>query len=112
MIGLAVIGLDLYLGRASNTAAQDQTSTAILMSITGLWVLVALARPFSRASLAIVVAMYAFMVATFAVPAVAQFFGFASLAPQQWLVPVVLGVLVCAGLETVNRVVATRALAR
>jgi hypothetical protein len=55
--------------------------------------------------------MYALMVATFAVPAVANFFGFAQLAPQQWLAPVALGVLVCAGLETVNRLVAAKATA-
>ena len=112
IIGGAVIAVDVYLSGTDLPAAGQQTSTAILMSLAGLWVLAALARPFTRASLSIVVAMYALMVATFAVPAVAQFFGFGQLEPGQWLVPVALGVLVCAGLEAVNRVVATKALAR
>lgn len=110
LIGGAVIALDVFYRSAGLAVAEEQTSTAVLMSMAGLWVLSALARPFTKASLSIVVAMYALMVATFAVPAVAQFFGFSQLEPQQWLVPVALGVLVCAGLETVNRVVAARAL--
>ncbi|MEY4367026.1 MAG: hypothetical protein RLZ28_441 [Actinomycetota bacterium] len=111
IIGGAVIALDVWLRSAGHSVEEERTSTAILMSIAGLWVLCALARPFTRASLSIVIAMYALMVATFAVPAVANFFGFAQLAPQQWLAPVALGVLVCAGLETVNRLVAAKATA-
>jgi len=111
IIGGAVIALDIWLRGAGYSVEAERTSTAILMSIAGLWVLCALARPFTRASLTIVLAMYALMVATFAVPAVAHFFGFAQLEPQQWLVPVLLGGLVCAGLETVNRLVAARAIA-
>ena len=111
IVGGAVIALDVWLRSAGHSVEEERTSTAILMSIAGLWVLCALARPFTRASLSIVMAMYALMVATFAVPAVANFFGFAQLAPQQWLAPVALGVLVCAGLETVNRLVAAKATA-
>jgi cation-transporting ATPase E len=112
IVGGAVISLDVWLRSAGHSVEEERTSTAILMSIAGLWVLCALARPFTRASLSIVMAMYSLMVATFAVPAVANFFGFAQLAPQQWLAPVALGVLVCAGLETVNRLVAAKATAR
>ncbi len=112
LIGGAVISLDLFYGSTGWSVAQQQTSTAIVMSLAGLWVLTALARPFTRASLGIVAGMYALMIATFAVPAVAQFFGFGSLSPQQQLAPVALGLLVCAGLETVNRVVATKVSAR
>ncbi len=108
LIGFAVIALDLFYRSAGWAVAQDQTSTAIVMSLAGLWVLTALARPFTRASFGIVIGMYLLMIATFAVPAVAQFFGFGALSPQQWFAPVALGVLVCAGLETANRVVATK----
>ena len=109
IIGGAVIALDVWLRGLGYTAEQERTCTAILMSLAGLWVLAALARPFTRASLAIVVAMYALMIGTFATPAIGQFFGFAELSFNQWMPPVALGILVCAGLETVNRVVATKA---
>jgi len=109
IVGGSVIALDVWLRNAGYSVEEERTSTAILMSIAGLWVLCALARPFTRASLSIVVAMYALMVATFAVPAIGNFFGFTQLDPAQWFAPVLLGVLVCAGLETVNRLVAARA---
>lgn len=108
IVGGSVIALDVWLRNAGYSVEEERTSTAIVMSIAGLWVLCALARPFTRASLSIVVAMYALMVATFAVPAIGNFFGFTQLDPAQWFAPVVLGVLVCAGLETVNRLVAAR----
>ena len=109
IVGGSVIALDVWLRSAGYSVEEERTSTAILMSIAGLWVLCALARPFTRASLSIVVAMYALMVGTFAVPAIGNFFGFTQLDPAQWFAPVLLGVLVCAGLETVNRLVAARA---
>jgi cation-transporting P-type ATPase E len=112
IIGGAVIALDVWLRGLGYAIEQERTSTAILMSLAGLWVLTALARPFTRASLAIVLAMYGLMVLTFATPLVGTFFGFSALAPEQWLAPVALGVLVCGLLETVNRVVATKAQAR
>jgi len=108
IVGGSVIALDVWLRSAGYSVEEERSSTAILMSIAGLWVLCALARPFTRASLSIVVAMYALMVGTFAVPAIGNFFGFTQLDPAQWFAPVVLGVLVCAGLETVNRLVAAR----
>ena len=112
IIGGAVIALDVWLRGLGFTAEQERTCTTILMSLAGLWVLSALARPFTRASLAIVLAMYGLMALTFGAPAIGSFFGFAQLSIEQWLPPVALGVLVCAGLEIVNRVVATKAQAR
>jgi cation-transporting ATPase E len=112
IIGGAVIALDIWLRDLGYSIEAERTSTTILMSLAGLWVLAALARPFTKASFAIVLAMYALMVVTFVMPPIGSFFGFAQLTPEQWLAPVALGVLVCAGLETVNRVVATKAQAR
>ena len=112
IIGGAVIGLEVWMQGQSFTFEQQSTSTTILMSLAGLWVLTALARPFTRASLAIVLAMYGLMTLTFALPIVGSFFEFVQLEPSQWIAPVAIGVLVCAGLEVVNRVVATKALAR
>ena len=112
IIGGAVITLDIWLRGLGYSVEQERTSTTILISLAGLWVLAALARPFTKASFVIVLAMYGLMVITFSVPLIGSFFGFAQLNPEQWLAPVALGVLVCAGLETVNRVVATKAQAR
>jgi hypothetical protein len=72
-----------------------------------------LASPFTRASLGIVVAMFGLLrPLTFAVAPVAHFFGFSQLEPSQWIAPVLSGSLVCAALELVNRVLATKVSAR
>jgi cation-transporting ATPase E len=101
-----VVWLDILTRQTGNwNTAESQTAVAILLSVTGLWVLTALARPLRGWTLGVVIAMFGLCALEFTVPIVKDFFGFATLAFDQLLVPIGLGVLACMLIEVVQNIV-------
>ena len=75
--GLAVIALAIVIrSDQSWSQPQAQTATAILLSVTGIWVLLSLARPLNRTKLAIVGFMVVLAIGMFTLPITTEFFGF------------------------------------
>ena len=106
IIAVFVVWLDIVTRQtASWNASESQTAVAILMSITGLWVLTALARPLRGWTLWVVISMFGLCILEFTVPIVKDFFGFATLTFDQLLAPVGLGVLACMLIEAVQHIV-------
>jgi cation-transporting ATPase E len=107
--GAAIIALYLTLTTLGGwSAPQSQTATAVLMSITGLWVLTGLARPLNAWRMLIVAAMYAMCVAVFTVPLVRDFFGFVALDASQLVVPGGIALGACVLITLVNVISARR----
>ena len=106
VIASFVIWLDVLTRQTGSwSTAESQTAVAILLSVSGLWVLMALARPLKGWNLLIVVAMFGLCILEFTVPIVKDFFGFASLEFEQLLIPVGLGAIACVLIEAVQRIV-------
>ena len=84
------------------TGAQAQSSTAILLSITGLWVLASLDRPTSSMKIAILSLMVVIAVGMFTLPLTTAFFGLTYLTPAQLVVTLGIGIVGCIGIELVN----------
>lgn len=104
IVAIAVVGLDLYSRTATNlTIEQSQTTTAILLSVTGLAVLAALARPLTGVRLLIFSAAIAVFVAVFTIGFVMEFFGFEMLTLEQLTPPVLIGAVASALIEIVHR---------
>jgi cation-transporting ATPase E len=105
--GLLVIGADGYMREVGGySPAQTQTVIAIVLSLSGLWVLVALSRPLNRARFVIVVAMYAMFVGTLALPITRDFFGFVVLPDSLLVVCALVGATAMLCIEAVDRIVA------
>lgn len=92
------------------TQAQIQSSTAILLSVTGLWVLGSLERPITPIKMGIVFLMSLLAVAMFTLPITTEFFGLAPLRASQLLRTLGIGLISCLGLEAVNFFSGKRAL--
>jgi cation-transporting ATPase E len=84
------------------TGAQAQTATAILLSITGLWVLASLDRPISPIKIAILSLMVLLAVGMFTLPLTTVFFGLIYLSPSQLAITFGIGLVGCIGIELVN----------
>ena len=112
IIGAAVIILSVTIRQNSGWSEMDsQTATAFLLSITGIWILMTLARPFDRWRLLIVATMYVLFAGMFLLPLARDFFGFSWLTIEQLSLPLIIGFAACAGIEIVNYVI-TRTIAR
>jgi cation-transporting ATPase E len=84
------------------TGTQAQTATAILLSITGLWVLASLDRPISPIKIAILSLMVLLAVGMFTLPLTTVFFGLIYLSPSQLAITFGIGLVGCIGIELVN----------
>jgi cation-transporting ATPase E len=94
--GLAVIALAIVIrSDQSWSQPQAQTATAILLSVTGVWVLLSLARPLNRTKLAIVGFMVVLAIGMFTLPLTTEFFGFAYLDNGQLWVALGIGAVAC-----------------
>lgn len=82
--------------------SETQTATSMLLSITGLWVLGSLARPWSTIKVVILAVMAITAVGMFLLPATTEFFGFSYLRPDQLLLTFTIGAVAAALLELVN----------
>jgi cation-transporting ATPase E len=112
LTGLLVTGADAYMRAVGGySPAQTQTVIAIVLSLSGLWVLVALSRPLNKARFLIVIAMYAMFIGMFAIPLTRDFFGFVVLPESLIAVALGAGALAMLCIEAVDRIIA-RILAR
>jgi cation-transporting ATPase E len=100
---LAVISLAGFI-RVDGSWAQSeaQSATAMLLSVTGLWVLATLDRPMTPIKLGILVLMTVFAVGMFTLPLTTDFFGLAYLSAPQLLLTFSVALVACAGIEVVN----------
>ena len=106
VIGGLVTALDVLVhSQVGWSTSQGQTAVSILMSITGLWVLAALSRPFTALKTAIFAAMVIGFVGVFTVPLTTDFFGFAQLDWAHLQLPLMLGAVGIALIEAVQQVV-------
>lgn len=104
--GLLVTAADGYMRMQGEfTSAQTQTVISVILSLSGLWVLVALSRPLDKARSVIVIVMYAMFIAVFSIPLSRDFFGFVELPVQLLWVSVVFGGLAMLSIEGVDRIV-------
>ncbi len=110
--GVLVTSADAYMrSLGAYEPAQTQTVIAVVLSLSGLWVLAALSRPFDRLKFAIVAAMYLMLGAVFGIGFVRDFFGFVVLPMDLVWLALSVGVFACLCIEIIDRVVA-RVLAR
>ena len=86
VVALTVIGLRMVTAAQGWAEADSQTATMITMSVTGIWVLSLLARPFDRIKISILVGMVALGALIFTVPLSTGYFGFSSLNLSQLLI--------------------------
>lgn len=92
--GAAVLGLTWVITTDGTWVVEEaQTATALLLGITGLWVLTSLARPLDRWRVAIIVAMVASCVGIFTTPVIAEFFGFTTLSRPQFHLVILFGAI-------------------
>ncbi|MEY3934057.1 MAG: hypothetical protein RLZZ606_656 [Actinomycetota bacterium] len=100
---VAVIVLSLITRSSSAWSVADaQTGTAILLSITGLWVLSSLDRPTSRLKVAILLAMVLLMISLFYLPFTTEFFGFTYLTTEQLVPVLVIGAIGALAIELIS----------
>lgn len=99
---LGVIVLSIIMRDSSWTQVESQTATAMLLSITGLWVLSSLDRPTNKIKLGILLVMFLLAFALFYLPLTIEFFGLTQLGLDQLLPVVGLGAVVGASLELIR----------
>ena len=105
--GALVISADAYMrSLGMYQPAQTQTVIAVVLSLSGLWVLVALSRPFDRRKLAIVGAMYLMLAAVFGIAIVRDFFGFVVLPMELVWLGLGVGTIACLCIEIIDRIIA------
>ncbi|MEO8529495.1 MAG: HAD-IC family P-type ATPase [Pseudolysinimonas sp.] len=90
--------------RLSGRAAEVPSSAAIALTLTGLWVLVILCRPFDRWKAAIVAAGYLGLVLVFTVPLVTQFFSFERPSTASLVTVGIAAAAGCVALEVAYRI--------
>jgi cation-transporting ATPase E len=108
VIGLAVVILTIAIRSETVIASQTQTGVSILLSLTGLWVLVTLSRPYDRYRLVITVSMYALFILAFSMTWTREFFGFVSLTVPTLIATVLIAAIAIVCLEIVNFIVTRR----
>ena len=105
--GLVTAGAVIALGgvirsQAGWSMVDTQTATSMLLSVTGLWVLGSLARPWSALKLSILLVMVLTAIGMFLLPATTEFFGFSYLQLDQVLLTLTVGAVAAGLLELVN----------
>jgi cation-transporting ATPase E len=95
-------------GDSSWSQAEAQTATAILLSITGLWVLSSIDRPLTRIKLLILVSMVVFAVGMFTIPLTTEFFGFSYLSLEQLAMVSGLGLVASLFIELASFIIKAR----
>ena len=106
---IAVISLSAMVRTDSAwSQAQAQTATAILLSITGLWVLSSIDRPLTRVKLLILFSMMVLAVGMFTLPITTEFFGFSYLNLEQLAIVGGIGLLASLFIELASFIIKSR----
>lgn len=106
---IAVISLSAMVRSDSSwSQAQAQTATAILLSITGLWVLSSIDRPVNRIKALILLSMVVFAIGMFTIPLTTEFFGFSYLSLEQLVMVAGLGLLASLFIELASFIIKAR----
>lgn len=108
VVALGLIVQQLVISPKNWLVAQQQTATALLLSITGLWVLAALARPLGGLKLAILLTMFGLTIVTFFWQPLIDFYGFDHLNPNQWMITLLIGSVCAALIELTHQLVARK----
>lgn len=100
---IAVIGLAWLIRMDGSWAqAEAQSATAMLLSITGLWVLATLDRPITAIKLVILALMTLLAIGMFTLPITSDFFGLTYLTSSQLLPTFGIALIAGLGIELVN----------
>lgn len=100
--GVSVLALAWTITVSGNwTTIASQTATALVLSMTGLWVLTSLTRPFDRWRAGILVSMVAVCIGLFCIPLFADFFGLTQLTVEQFSLVVFVGFVANATMSVV-----------
>ena len=83
VIAASVVALEVVSG--TWLPSEAQTATSIIFSITGLWVLSSLARPFDLWRLAVIAAMAIIGLGLFVITPISDFFGFVQISSDKLL---------------------------
>jgi cation-transporting ATPase E len=100
-LGVIVLGLVIQVD-GSWVQAEAQTATAMLLSVTGLWVLSSLDRPDTRIKYLIHALMLALAILMFTLPLTRDFFGFVYLSTDKALPLVFIGAAAVVAIEVAN----------
>lgn len=105
VILLAMLGLIWFVRTRTVEVSTPQLQTAAMITLTlaGLWVLSTMARPLTRATAALVAAMYALLAAVVLVPASRWYHVLEIPTPEVLTASLVIGALACAGIEAVHQ---------
>lgn len=111
VIAAAVIALELLTqagaqGVGTWLPAEAQTATSMIFSVTGLWVLSSLARPFDAWRISIIAAMSLAGLGFFTITPISDFFGFASLSGEQLTSTFIIAGLASLLIEAAHQIVA------
>ena len=104
LASMLALGWFLRTRGAEVPAPQAQAAAMITLTLAGLWVLAAMARPFTRATAALIGAMYALLAVTLLVPASRWYHLLELPTPDVLAAALGFGVLACAGIEAVHQV--------
>ncbi|WP_394251735.1 cation-translocating P-type ATPase [Arthrobacter pityocampae] len=104
VVALAVYGVVAYArGPAGASTTEIQTAAVITLTLSALWVLVVIARPFTRTTAGIVVAAYAGLPLILALPAARAFLQLEVPPPELVLVALAVSLAASVVLELVHR---------
>jgi cation-transporting ATPase E len=100
---MSVVSLSAIMRSDSSwTQMESQTATAMLLSITGLWVLSSLDRPTNKIKLTILLVMVLLAFAMFYLSLTTEFFGFTLLSLEMLLTVLGIGVLAGVAIEFIG----------
>jgi cation-transporting ATPase E len=103
---ITVLSVDWWIRVQDNWAlAESQTAIALLLGMTGLWVLTTLSFPLSPSRIGILTGMIAMASGIFLIGPLRDFFGFAALSPAQLIPIVTAGLAANALIAVVSRIV-------
>jgi cation-transporting ATPase E len=100
---ISVVSLSAIMRSDSSwTQMESQTATAMLLSITGLWVLSSLDRPTNKIKLTILLVMVSLAFTMFYLPLTTEFFGFTLLSLEMLLTVLGIGVIAGVAIEFIG----------
>ncbi len=104
VVAVSTLAVTVYASIGARApSGQVQTLAVITLTLSALWVLVVLARPFTRATAAVVVAAYAGLVAVLVVPVSRDFLSLQLPPPELVAIAVAASAIASAVLELVHR---------